>query len=130
MQVSGMFAGRPGYTAREAFMEYPPLDDRTVFCMIELLFILGTLFLLDIVTTQMILRMGGAELNPFMTGIVGNPALHLGLKATVLLLIFSASLIAEQRVKGSSVGFYGTLILLYSVVVLNNILFIIPQMVR
>jgi hypothetical protein len=124
-----MFAGRTGYPAGGTFTEYPPLDDRTVFRMIELLSILGTLFLLDIVTTQVILRMGGAELNPFMAGVVAYPALHLGIKAAILLLIFSVSLIAEKRVEGSGFIFYGFLILLYGVVVLHNLLFFVPRMI-
>jgi hypothetical protein len=124
-----MFAGKTGYQAPGAFMEYPPQDPRTVLRIVELLFILGTLFLLDIITTQVILRMGGVEFNPLMAGVVTNPALHLGIKATILLLIFSVSLIAEQRVKGSSLVFYCILILLYTAVVLHNMLFFMPQMV-
>jgi hypothetical protein len=122
-----MFAGWPGHRTSGEFQEYPPLDPGTVHRNAELLFILGTLFLSDIVTTQVILRMGGVELNPFMTGVVSDPALHLSLKTMILLLIFFVSLIAEQRMKGSSVFFYGIIILFYSAILLNNLLYILPR---
>jgi len=122
-----MFAGRPGHQVRRIFPEFPLLDDETSHRIIVLLLILGTLFLLDILTTQVILRMGGIELNPLMAGIVANPLLHLGIKAAILLLIFSISLIAEQRVKGSSAVFYCVLITLYVFVVINNLFVILPQ---
>jgi hypothetical protein len=60
---------------------------------------------------------------------VANPALHLGIKAAILLVIFSVSLIAEQRVEGSGFIFYGVLIMLYIIVVLHNLLFFIPRMI-
>jgi len=122
-----MFAGRPGHQIRRIFPEFPPLDDETSHRIIVLLLILGTLFLLDILTTQVILRMGGIELNPLMAGIVANPPLHFGIKAAILLLIFSISLKAEQQVKGSSVVFYCVLITLYVFVVINNLFVILPQ---
>jgi hypothetical protein len=122
-----MFAGRPGHPFRCIFPKYPSLDDETSHRIVVLLLILGTLFLLDIVTTQIILRMGGIEMNPLMAGIVANPPLHLGIKAAILLLIFSISLIAEQRVKGSSAVFYCVLITLYVFVVINNLFVILPQ---
>jgi hypothetical protein len=122
-----MVTGGPCQTARFASLTYRPIDHETVRRSLELLLILGTLFLLDIVTTQVILRMGGIELNPFMTGIVANPFLHIGIKAVILLIIFPVSLIAEQRVKGSGVFFYCILIFLYIVVDINNLSVILPQ---
>ena len=122
-----MFAGKTGHAAPFAFPGYRPLDHETVRRIVELLLVLGTLFLLDIITTQIILRMGGIELNPFMAGIVTHPALHLVIKAAILLIIFPVSLIAEQRVKGSGAFFYCVLILLYITVILNNLLFIVPR---
>jgi hypothetical protein len=122
-----MFAGRPGHLFRCIFPKYRPLDDETSRHIVDLQLILGMLFLLDIVTTQIILRMGGIELNPLMAGIVANPPLHLGIKAILLLLIYSVSLLAEQRVKGSSAVFYCVLITLYVFVVINNMFVILPQ---
>jgi hypothetical protein len=120
-----MFAGMPGYPVRVPGI--PPLDVQTTRRIAGLLLILGTLFLLDIVTTRIILRMGGIELNPFMAEIVANPILHLVIKAAIFFLIFFVSIIAEQRVKGSSMFFYGVLILMYIAVVLNNLVFIFPR---
>ena len=42
--------------------------------------VLSILFLLDILTTQAILRMGGVELNPLMAGVVTTPLMHVTLK--------------------------------------------------
>lgn len=123
-----MFAGRPGHPVRCIFPEYPPIDDGTSRRIGGLLLILGMLFLLDIVTTQIILFLGGVEMNPFMAGIVANPALHLIIKAVILLLIFSVSIIAEQRVKGSSAVFYCVLITLYLFVIINNLFVILPRL--
>ena len=120
-----MFAGKPeiSYT----FPAFYPADAETLHRNVEFLIVLGVLFLLDIITTQVILQMGGLELNPMMAGIVANPALHLGIKALSLLAIFVITLAAEQRVRGSGTVFYGILILLYLIVVLNNLIVILPQ---
>jgi|GEM_PF-875723 len=112
-----------------ALMECPPLDDETFRRIVHLLLILGMLFLLDIVTTQVILRMGGVELNPLMAGIVANPLLHLGVKSAIILVIFPVSLIAEQQVKGSSSFVYCILIPLYIFIVVNNLFVILPQII-
>lgn len=42
--------------------------------------IFGGLLFLDVLTTTIILRMGGSELNPAMQFIVDNPCLHLIVK--------------------------------------------------
>jgi hypothetical protein len=122
-----MFAGRPGQTVQCTLPEYHSSRDETSRRIVAFLLILGILFLLDIATTQIILHMGGIELNPFMAGIVANPALHLCIKAAILLVIFPVSLIAEKRVKGSGALFYGVLITLYIVVLINNLAVIVPQ---
>lgn len=122
-----MFAGRPGHNNQCAFPEYRPLDDKTSRRIVELLLILGTLFMLDIVTTQIIFMWGGVELNPIMAGIVANPALHVAIKTLILLMILPVSLIAEQRVKNSGTFFYCILITLYIFVVVNNVFVILPH---
>ena len=122
-----MFEGSPVPAIRTTIRTYGPLSHETERRIVILLLILGALFLLDILTTQIILRTGGIELNPLMTGIVANPALHLVIKATILILIFPVSLIAEQRVKGSGTIFYCALITLYSFVIINNMLIILPR---
>ncbi len=122
-----MFAGRPGQNVPYGYPVHRPIEYETLRRIVELLLILGTLFLLDIITTQITLRMGGVELNPFMAGIVANPVLHMGIKAAILLVIFPVSLIAERRVRGSGAVFYCVLILLYILVVANNLSFILPR---
>jgi hypothetical protein len=117
---------RAGQNIPGGFLHERSLDCRTLRRNGECLLVLGTLFLLDIMTTQIILRHGGIELNPIMAGIVLNPVLHVGIKATILLLVFPVSLFAEQRVKGSSLFLYLVLIALYAGVVINNILIIVP----
>lgn len=123
-----MPAGILGHSKRLPLLEYPLPDDRTSRRIMELLLILGTLFLLDIVTTQVILRMGGVELNPLMGGVVANPALHVVVKAAVLFLVFPVSTVAEQRVKGSGLVFYCVLITLYIFVFVNNAFVLLPQL--
>lgn len=71
-----------------------------VFAWIILLsLVLADLFLLDVLTTQLILGMGGIELNPVMTGIVTTPALHVLLKIGIVLCIIPVALNAEARIK-------------------------------
>jgi len=123
-----MFAGRPGHPVPCRFPEYPPIDDGTSRRIGGLLFILGMLFLLDIVTTQIILFSGGVELNPLMAGIVAYPVLHLVIKTLLLLVIFLVSRIAEMRVKGSGALFYCALITLYLFVIINNLFVILPRL--
>jgi hypothetical protein len=82
--------------------------------------VLTGLFLLDILTTQLILKLGGIELNPLMTGVVSSPFLHMLLKIGILLLVITVAIIAEARVKGSGMALYAALIIMYSVIILNN----------
>jgi hypothetical protein len=122
-----MPAGIPAFIARQSFIDHIYLDDEVARRFFELVLILGSLFLLDIVTTEVILVLGGVELNPLMITVVAHPVLHLALKAAILLAIFSISLVAEKRVRGSGVFFYCTLITMYIFVVVNNMFVIIPQ---
>jgi hypothetical protein len=95
--------------------------------IIELVLILGSLFLLDIVTTEIILLMGGVELNLFMVAVVASPLVHLALKAAILAVIIIVALVAERQVRGSGVFFYCMLITMYIFVVVNNVFVILPQ---
>ena len=101
-----------------------------VFAWIILLsLVLADLFLLDVLTTQLILGMGGIELNPVMTGIVTTPALHVLLKIGIVLCIIPVALNAEARIKGSGMALYATLIVMYTIVVLNNTSVLIPRII-
>lgn len=92
--------------------------------------IIAALFFLDIVTTQFILLLGGVELNPVMAGVVLNPLLHLAIKAGTLLLIILVSIIAEIKVRRSSVAFYSAIITLYIFVLVNNSFVLIPHIIQ
>ena len=99
-----------------------------VFAWIILLsLVLADLFLLDILTTQLILNLGGIELNPLMIGVVTAPALHILLKIGIVLCTIPIALNAEARVKGSGIALYAALILMYTVVVLNNTSILVPH---
>jgi hypothetical protein len=103
------------------------LDTGRSLRILVLTLVLAGLFFLDILTTQVVLMTGGIELNPVMAAIVSDPAHHLAVKCMILLVIFCVSLIAELQVKESSVYFYGILILLYILVVVNNVVVILPH---
>jgi hypothetical protein len=92
--------------------------------------VLAVLFMIDILSTQIILSMGGVELNPVMAGIVATPLLHLILKCGILLMVIPVALIAEARVKGSGVALYVALIVMYTVVIINNAAVLLPHIAR
>ena len=108
-------------------LKCPAMDNADLRHFLDLGIILGTLFLLDILTTQAILLWGGIELNPFMVSVVANPLVHAGVKAAILLGIVIVSLVAENKVRGSGVLFYCTLITMYIFVIVNNVFVILPK---
>ncbi|MDD1687330.1 DUF5658 family protein [Methanoregula sp.] len=104
-----------------------PLDGKRYQHFVVFAFILAGLFLLDILTTQFILWMGGVELNPVMALVVSNPVLHLAVKGAILLVIVSVAFVAEKYVRDSSVFFYCILITMYLFVITNNLFVILPR---
>lgn len=110
------------------YLDYRSVDNTTNRRIKEFSLILAALFLLDILTTQVILWLGGIELNPLMAGVVTSPAIHIAIKSAILLLIIVVSLIAEKEVRGSSVIFYCVLITLYIFVFVNNVFVMLPQL--
>ncbi|MCK9579006.1 MAG: DUF5658 family protein [Methanoregula sp.] len=115
---SGILAGNP--VCRPA----NEVIDRRIT---EFSLILAALFLLDIITTELILRLGGIELNPLMAGVVTSPLVHLAIKAGTLLLIIIVSHFAESKVKGSAIAFYCVIITHYVFVIVNNMFVLIPH---
>ena len=109
-----------------AFPDYRPADEVTTRRIVEFSIILAALFLLDIITTQFILLLGGMELNPLMAGVVTSPLVHLAVKAGMLLLIVIVSLIAEKNMRGSGTGLYIVLIPFYILIVVNNAFVLVP----
>jgi hypothetical protein len=83
--------------------------------------VLGILFLLDCITTELILISGGVELNPVMEGIVASPLLHLTVKAAVFLFIIIMTGYAGRRVPASGAVALSAIILWYGVVIGNNL---------
>lgn len=105
-----------------------PLDTVRARQILDFTLILGSLFLLDIGTTQLILWMGGVELNPLMTGIVAMPVLHILIKSVILLAAALVAVQGERYVRGSSVYLYCILIPVYIFIVVNNFFVILPQL--
>ncbi len=104
-------------------------NNLALYQVLVLTSILAFLFLLDILTTQMILLMGGVELNPAMAGIVTSPLLHAIIKCIILIAVVPVALISEARVKRSGVALYAILIAIYIFVMANNIAVLIPQII-
>lgn len=113
---------------------YPPVRSRygelTLVQILIFTSILAFLFLLDITTTQVILGMGGVELNPLMAGMVTFPVLHIILKCGILMMVIPVALIAEERVRGAGIALYAVLIVMYTVVNINNFSVLLPHLVR
>jgi hypothetical protein len=113
---------------RFGILDHSPANRITDRRITEFTLLLATLFVLDIITTHAILRLGGVELNPAMAGIVASPFVHIAVKAGTLLLIVIVALIAETKVKGSSIAFYSTIVTLYLFVIVNNAFVLVPQL--
>ena len=122
-----MPAGIPAPGHRYLFRGNQNPENDAARRFLEFVLILASLFLLDIVTTEIIILMGGVELNPFMIAVVVSTPVHLALKAAILAVIAIVALVAERQVKGSGVLFYCMLITMYIFVVVNNVFVILPQ---
>ena len=92
-------------------------DRRIVICVC----ILSVLFLLDVLTTHIILSGGGIEYNLFMAGIVQNPLVHIIVKTLLLLLVVLVAKNAETTVKGSGLILFYLIILWYTICLGNNL---------
>lgn len=83
--------------------------------------ILSALFILDVLTTEIILSGGGVEYNPFMAGIVQNPLVHVLVKMLLLILVVFAAKHSEAMVKGSGTMLFIVIIGWYLLCVGNNL---------
>jgi hypothetical protein len=88
-----------------------------VFLCIILIYVL---FVLDIVTTDMILSLGGFEVNHVMVPVVDNVFFHLLIKGFVLIFIVSVAQWSELKLKGSGLIMMLVITGWYSFVVMNN----------
>ncbi len=84
--------------------------------------ILGVLLLLDVLTTSLVLKVGGYETNVLMEGIVTVPMVHLLFKWLFLVLVVIAARFADHTVKGTGIYIMAVIIGWYSLVIANNTL--------
>lgn len=87
--------------------------------------IITGLFILDILTTQVILAGGGIEYNPFMAGVVQSPLVHTAIKLLLLVLVVVTAEYSETTLKGSGVALFAVIIGWYFICVGNNLGFIL-----
>jgi len=125
-----MAAGGTARAGNWAFPQSGGTESAVSGWLILFSFVLAVLFMIDILSTQIILGMGGVELNPVMAGIVNTPLLHVLLKCGILMLVIPVALIAEARVRGSGIALYAALIAMYTVVIINNAAVILPHIIR
>ena len=88
--------------------------------LFRLLLTLYFLCFLDVITTVLVLRYGGVELNPFMTMFAASPLMHFLLKWLVVFLIILLASASEQKVRNSGVIIMGIACVWYLGVVLHN----------
>jgi len=87
--------------------------------------ILSMLLFLDVLTTTMILNLGGCELNPLMLVVVRNPFLHLGVKAAFALFVVFITVRAERMVEYSGAAILAVVCSFFAIVFAHNIRFFI-----
>jgi hypothetical protein len=82
--------------------------------------ILGVLLNLDVLTTSLVIRLGGYEMNSIMAGVVGIPMIHLFVKWLLLIFVVMAALFSDRILNGVGIYFMCSIIGWYSIVVANN----------
>ncbi|MGC9435812.1 MAG: DUF5658 family protein [Methanomicrobiales archaeon] len=87
--------------------------------------ILGMLLFLDVLTTTLILDLGGTELNPVMQPVVGNPLIHLGVKVTFAGFVMFIMIRAERMVEYSGAAILTAVCSFFGVVFVHNLWFFI-----
>jgi hypothetical protein len=95
--------------------------------LFRLLLVLYFLCFLDVLTTILILRYGGTELNPFMTIFAVSPVMHLLLKWLVVFILFLLASASEQKIRNSGVIIMGITCVWYLFVVVHNSSVILTQ---
>ncbi|HZD43824.1 MAG TPA: DUF5658 family protein [Methanomicrobiales archaeon] len=86
--------------------------------------ILGFFMWLDVITTEVAVRSGLSEHNPFMEVVVGSPVLHLLVKTAVLVLIVLIAGRCERTVPTSGTYLITILTGFYLAVLVNNLYFL------
>jgi len=83
---------------------------------------LWALFMMDVITTEIILSFGGHEINTVMQSIVGYPLLHIVLKMAVLAMLAAVAYLSDRLTNK-----YGTIAIMavsawYIFVVAHNVI--------
>ena len=104
---------------------HSPVRDPRVPELAVGLYMLGLLFIGDIVSTEYILVRGGHEINQYMIPFVEDPFLHIAIKFIVLCLVALVAVYANKKVPRAGSILVIAVILLYSVVVASNLATII-----
>jgi len=84
-------------------------------------FLVAALLFWDVITTSLILGLGGHEMNPVMVGIVEDPVVHLAFKILFTFSIVLISIKAERELPWSGSAFLCSVIVLYGIVIWNNV---------
>ena len=95
--------------------------DITDMSMPLLGFLVAALLFWDAITTSLILGLGGYELNPVMIQIVQDPYVHLAFKILFAFLIVLISINAERKVPLSGSAFLCSIVVIYGIVIWNNV---------
>ena len=83
--------------------------------------ILAGLFLADVITTALILEMGGSELNPLMIDIVSHPWLHSVVKFIAALLVIAVACYTERLKKNAGAAILFIACSIFLLVVAHNV---------
>ncbi len=83
--------------------------------------IVAALFFLDVLTTALILGLGGYEMNPAMVPVVSNPYVHVVFKLVFACAIVLVALYAERKMPLSGSALLGSVAVMYGFVIWNNV---------
>ncbi|MBQ3718128.1 MAG: hypothetical protein II893_01850 [Methanomicrobium sp.] len=87
-----------------------------------ILFLLGGLFLLDVLTTEFILSNGGQELNAFMVGVVNCSGIwHFVIKCCVMIMTVMTVFYSNSIIKHSGTGALILVVGWYVAVICHNL---------
>jgi hypothetical protein len=81
---------------------------------------LSVLFSLDVITTSIILKLGGVELNGVMAPVVTSMPLHALLKWAVIVFIIAIARWCDDKVRNAGLLMVAIVIVWYGIVIMNN----------
>lgn len=116
-----MVGGSYGSRVRNLLQDFTRANNENLVEFFALV-ILGVLLLLDVLTTSLVLSVGGYETNVFMEGIVTIPVVHLFLKWLFLVFVVMMARFCDRIVQGTGLYIMCVIIGWYSLVIANNTL--------